>query len=76
MIPSDTIDVGTLKENRIEIFGNGDEGMKKLTRRIFLNLNSTAALNFPTCDERRCRPPMNDFIFRFLQQQIRYWLKG
>ena len=69
----DKLDVRTLKENRIEIFGGEDELAKKLTRKIFLKLNLSPVRNFPECDDRRCRPPMHEVIFRknFLRDIIR-----
>ena len=69
----DKLDVRSLKENRIEIFGGEDELTKKLTRKIFLKLNLSPVRNFPECDDRRCRPPMHEIIFRkkFLRDIIR-----
>ena len=53
--------VESLKENRVEIFGDRCEQNKTLTRKIFLNLSPTAPQNLPPCNSE-CRPPMRSLM--------------
>ena len=53
--------VEALKDYRIEIFRGHDENDKKLTCKIFLNINPKAPLNLPPC-EADCRTPIRDLM--------------